>query len=416
MELRVGNKRLCVILCVMLQSLTSSPSRAAEWSMEPSVDLRGEYDSNVNFTSDPHPSVWALKFSPDVKFSGATEALNVTGRIRVTVNRYFGENGLDSTDYITSLQSSYKTERNLLGLNVEAVRDSTLLSELSETGVVNERRQRTRVTANPTWTRSLTEVTSLTASYRYSDVRYADTAGTSLIDYHEHSATVGLQSNLSERDIVSGTLYYDLFETDPAAFRASTYGIQVGYDRPFSETLHGFLAVGARQTRGTVACEGPGSCTGNVIPPTSSQSATSTDTGYIFTATLDKKWETATISGRASRELTPSGVGALFETDRIGVNWTQQWSPTVSSSVDGAAYRSRQVGDLVAGINDSRYYTTEPKVIWKFTEWWTLTGGYSYSHVRHENPPDQSSPARPASRNVWYLMITYAWPKLSVSH
>src|SRR5258708_15906839 len=154
------------------------------------------------------------------------------------------------------------------------------MSELSETGVVNERRQRTRVTANPTWTRSLTEATSLKASYRYDDVRYADTAGTGLIDYHEQSATVGLQSNLSERDIVSGTLYYDLYETDPAGFRASTYGIQVGYDRTFSETLHGFLGVGARQTRGTVNCEGPGSCPGNLIPLTSSPTATATDTRY----------------------------------------------------------------------------------------------------------------------------------------
>src|SRR5258706_1349034 len=201
MDHRVRIKHVSVILCVMLQSLTPSLSQAAEWSMEPSVDLRGEYDDNVNFASHPHPSVWAIKFSPDVKFSGATEALDVSGRIRVNVNRYFGENGLDTTDYITSLHSSYKTERHLLGLNIEAVRDSTLMSELSETGVVNERRQRTRVTANPTWSRSLTEATSLKATYRYDDVRYADTAGTSLIDYHEQSATVGLQSNLSERDI-----------------------------------------------------------------------------------------------------------------------------------------------------------------------------------------------------------------------
>src|SRR5258707_11153005 len=153
MDHRVRIKRVSVILCVMLQSLTPSLSQAAEWSMEPSVDLRGEYDDNVNFTSRPHPSVWAIKFSPDVKFSGATEALDVTGRIRVNVNRYFGENGLDTTEYITSLHSSYKTERHLLGLNIEAVRGCTPMQEAAGNGGGEKPRAPNGVNANPCWGR-----------------------------------------------------------------------------------------------------------------------------------------------------------------------------------------------------------------------------------------------------------------------
>jgi hypothetical protein len=414
MAIRVRTRHLGIVLCVMLQSLAANPSRAAEWSMEPSVDVRTEYNDNIQFTSAAHPSIWGIRFSPDVKFSGTTESLNVTGGLRFNLNRYFGESGLDTNDHILTLRSSYKTERDLLGLNVDSVRDSTLVSELSETGVVQARRQRSRLTANPTWSRYLTEATAITASYRYSDVRYADSAGTSLIDYRDQAATVGLQSKLSERDVASVTGYYDRYETEPAQVRANTYGIQAAYDRAFSETLHGFLAVGARETRSTVTsqalvCDGPiffGFCLGNLIVLTSTQSATST--GYTLTASLDKRWETAQVTGRLSREINPSGVGALVQTDRAGVTWTQQWSPTLSYSVEGAVYRSRYVGDVVTGSN-SQYYTIEPRVSWKITEWWTLSGGYSYSHVKYEAAATQ------ATRNVVYLVLNYTWPKLSVS-
>jgi hypothetical protein len=414
MGIPVRTRHLGIVLCAMLQPLAANPSRAAEWSMEPSVTLRTEFDDNINFTSAPHPSVWGIKLSPDVKFSATTETLNVTGGLRVNFNRYFGESGLNTNDLIFSLRSSYKTERDVLGLNVDAVRASTLVSELSETGVVQARRQRTRLTANPTWSRHLTEATAITASYSYRDARYADTAGTSLINYREQTATAGLQTNLSERDVASVVAYYDRYETDPAQFQANTYGIQAGYDRAFSETLHGNLVVGVRETRSTVSsqaliCDGPilfGICFGNLMLLTSTQSGTST--GYTLVAALDKKWETTQLSARLSREINPSGVGALVQTDRAGVFWNQQWSPTVSYSVDGAVYQSRYVGNIVTGSN-SRYYRIEPRVSWKITEWWTLSSGYSYSHVKYENTPIG------ATANVVYLVLSYTWPKLSVS-
>src|SRR5437667_1183076 len=164
---RVALKYLGILLCC-LQPLAAHRSRAAEWSMEPSVALRTEYNDNIQLTGASHPSVWGAILSPDVKFSGETETLKVTGGLRVNFNRYFGEQGLDTTDHIASLRSSYKSERDILGLNIESVRDSTLVSELAETGLVVARRQRNRLTANPTWSKYLTERTAITASYGYS--------------------------------------------------------------------------------------------------------------------------------------------------------------------------------------------------------------------------------------------------------
>src|SRR6266478_2419447 len=139
---RVALKHLCIVLCGLLQALEAGSSRAAEWSAEPSVSLRADYNDNINLSPAPHPRVWGIKLSPDVKFSGETETLKVTGGLNLRVNRYFGEDGLDTIDHTLSLRSDYKAERDLVGLNIDSIRDSTLVSELATTGAVQARRQR----------------------------------------------------------------------------------------------------------------------------------------------------------------------------------------------------------------------------------------------------------------------------------
>lgn len=382
--------------------------------MESSVALRTEYDDNIEFTAGPHRSVWGVLLAPEIKFSGETETLKVTGGLRASINRYFGESGLDSADHAVSVSASYKAERDIFGADIESVRDSTLVSELLETGVVQARRERNRVMAAPSWRHYVTENTALTASYGYADVRYADTQDTSLIDYRDQQAAIGVLTNLSERDTLAVSGYYDWYETDPKTFEAKTYGIQAKYDRAFSETLRGTLAVGARNTRSTqssqaLVCSGPilfGLCFGSLSQITVVSSDRSD--GYTFLAGIDRKFETALVSGQLSREIYPTGVGALVQTDRLGASWQQELSPTLSFFVDAAVYESRYVGKFVTGSN-SRYYRIEPRLTWRFTDHWTLLGGYSYGHVDYQ----QGGPS--ATSNVVYLVVSYTWPKLSVS-
>ena len=59
-----------------------------------------EYNTNLALTPDPHPTVWGLILSPDVKFSGATETLTVTGGLNLSFNRYFGKTQLNTITMI----------------------------------------------------------------------------------------------------------------------------------------------------------------------------------------------------------------------------------------------------------------------------------------------------------------------------
>jgi hypothetical protein len=284
---------------------------------------------------------------------------------------------------------------------------------LSETGVVQPRRQRNRLVINPSWSRSLTEKTLVKVDYSDSVVNYEDTSGTGLIDYRDQTASATLQHALTMRTVLNLSAYYDRFETDPANFKATTHGIATGVNHQFSETLRGELTLGARKTQSTVAsqaliCTGPvlfGICFGQLTRTTLAREESSS--GYTLSANLEKRWETTVVSGRLSRDITPTGVGALVERDTLSASWIRDVSPTLKASLGASAYRSRYIGDIVSG-SDSQYYSVEPKLSWRMTERWTLDTGYTHSRVEYETSED-------ATANTVYLMLSYIWPKIAVS-
>ena len=416
-QLRLMRSRatwFCVLACCSIQSVPR-PAQAAEWTLDPSVQARTEYTDNIQFAPEPDArSAWGIIVSPDVRFGVATETLSVVGGLNISVNRYPNQPEFDTDNYAFTLRSSWKTEKDLLALNVDSIRDSTLITELETTGAVLAYRQRNWLYINPSWSRQLSARTLLDVRYNYRAADYDDTAGTSLIDWRNQTASIGLQSALDERSLLTLAAYYDRYETDPDTFRATTYGIQAGYEYAFSEALRGGVTVGWRKTRGrtssnALVCDGfvlLGICFGTINEINTVVEDDSS--GYTLDAFLERRGETSTLTGRISRQLNPSGVGSLVQTDRFAVVWTRQWTPTVSASIYAAAYQTQYVGSLVLG-SDSRYYRIEPRLSWRVTEWTTLNAGFSYARQKYEDAPVS------ATANLVYLSVAYRWPKVSVS-
>jgi len=371
--------------------------------------MREEYNDNILLTTLPHNAVWGSILTPSLTLSRSSEVSQTSASARLNFNRYAGESGLDRNDQYFALSSNLKTERNIWAGNASYTRDSTLTSELNQTGIVQSRTQRNLLTLAPTWTRMLSERNSLKLGYEYDQASY-DGSSVGLINYSNQSAQASWLYQLSGSDLLNMTASYSRFQTADGNYKANTIGVQAGLTYSFSETLKGSILAGVSRTQSNINSPArivviiPGVFY-ILVPP---QTISTTDVVPVLSASLEKQFETTTINASVSRELNPTGNGSLAETDRFGLGASHKFSETLSGSVNGAAYRSRYIGNAVTSAN-SRYYELALNLNWRMSEQWVLDSGYRYARVEY-----QASSLVPVS-NMVYASVRYDWPKISVS-
>lgn len=431
----------CAVLCC---SFSPGAVVAVEWSVEPSISLREEYNDNIRFTASSHPSVWQSRLSPSVKMSSRTEVSEVSGFAQVSINRYSGDPLVeDRNDPFFSLLASLKSERDTWSMNASYKQDSTAESERMATGVVQVRTQRSLLSLNPSWTHTLTERALLKLDYNFQDVKYG--AHINLNDYTNQQVGGTLQYQLSELDMVSLLATYSVMDysavtnqypdfinvnlpsfglvqfpgggTDTIAFKTISQAIQASFAHQFSETLRGNLSVGWRSlgTDITHTCNGELgttfpttniiSCSGYARDSMVSFNKETKSNGSSFSTSLEKTFDAAKVSGFASRETNPSGSG-LVETDKFGMSLSKKMTENLSGVVDAVSYRTKFISLPNPG---SRYDTFEPKLNWRFTQWWTLDAGYRYSRYKSD------AVGNAMTANALYLNLTYNWPKMAFS-
>lgn len=402
-------------LLYVLVSGSMAPARihAAEWAIEPAVSTRTEYNDNLLLTLAPHGPVTMTALSPQVALRKKTEISDVSMRGLVSLNRYWSEPALNTTDYLYNLNSSLVSERNKFALDAAYVRDSTLAGELVETGVVAARTQRSSLRANPQWIWSLSPLSSVGASYAFADVSYDAVRRSRLTDYRSQDISFWLSHKLGERDELQVAAYYSKYETRPAAYEADTRSITLSYSWDVSERTRLTSQIGTRSTESSrqaltqifVPTIFPGLFQVVLVP----QRIDSKKNGPLLNIGIASRWNDRTsLRARLSRELNPSGIGSLVESDRISAGVTYGFSERTSLNVDAAAYRARFPEAALSAAN-SRYYALETALNSRLDEHWSFSAGYRYARREYQNAPAA------ADANVIFVSARYDWTKIAVS-
>lgn len=392
--------------------LASLSANAAEWSAEPSVSLKEEYNDNIHLTTAPHSSVTTTTLSPSVKFNHATEISNISAGATLSANKYSGESGLDRVDQYYTFSSNYKTERSKWGLDAGYIRDFASQNDPTAIGSLSLK-QRSTVSARPSWEWSLSEKNSLRLDYQFSRVKFEVAQ---LSDYTNNTASASLIHNYSEKDQFTLRAYNTKFERTSGAVKSDTIGLVGGGTHKFSETLTGSFNIGGYKLQtttegGTILCaqwvELPffgRVCARTIVTPTTETS----QQGSSLDASLNKQFESANINAQLSRSLDPNADGVLIESDKAGFSVSDNWTPLLTGNISASIVRSRYKDEALAA-NNSRYYTVSPSIHWRMSEWWSLDAGYRFTKTERE----QSSVS--AKSNAIFAQIRYDWPKISTS-
>jgi hypothetical protein len=370
---------------------------AAEWSAEPSLAVRGVYNSNLILTSAPHDDTWGYWVSPGVKFAGATENFEMSGRAAADFVGYYGGVDQSITNLYFPLSMKYRTERETFGLDGGFTRDNTLMGELRQTGVVLRFTQRNYWNVAPSWTHALTERVSLLANYQYASAEYENGKNLGLVNYTTHSATAGLSYHMTERDQLQATgILTDFKAPDASNLHSFIYGGDVSWSRDFTENLTGSLSGGARIVDSAID-SGPSRLEDSQVV-------------WVGHANLQRKWIDATATIDASRDVYPSGFGLLVRTSRVGIGGTKDITERVTLLLDAAVFFAESVASkaATASLPLNRYITLTPAVRWKMSDWWTLDANYTYARREVESFNET------AFSHAATIMLTYFPPKWSV--
>jgi hypothetical protein len=421
-------KRLHGTLFLVLA--VSLPVPAAEWSAEPSITVRSGYNDNIRLTAAEHDSVWETSVTPALKFGVAEENRGLFGNADVAVRRYFGGNDRESGDVLDredarfNVNAYHRTRRNEFTGFVNLTRDSTLDSEFDETGnVIDDRATRIRKTISPGWSFNLTQLTRLDTEYSFTTVDFSDDPGIDNnipYDYHvvsgsvTHVFTPKVQATLAS----SWSSYQPETNLD-----SNTVNLQAGITRVFSETLTTSWLAGMRETKSDTLvpagfCVGanPGakfpSCTGGFPVPTGAAKDDTEDTGTIYSASITKLLESGKLSLTASRASAPASDGDLLDSTRFIFVGEHRFTKTLSARLRAEYAIIETISSATAGLNDRddrTLYRIVPKVTWRWSREWAISGEYEYAEK------DEDNESGTATRNAVYLSLTYRPDKLFVS-
>ncbi|MCP9451555.1 MAG: hypothetical protein NNA23_02610 [Nitrospira sp.] len=373
-------------------------ARAAEWSIEPSMSVRGEYHSNLLLAIEPQFSTYAYWISPAVRLIGATETLQVSSRLAFDYVEYYGERDAKIYNLHFPLSVQYRQDRSLWEFNGGLNRDNTLRSELIETGVVLTFAQRNAWSAAPAWTYSLTDRLSARTSYQYQKADYATgSQRVFLFDYEVHTATETLSYSLRETDTVRLTGLFTRFSLPDRNLVADTYGAQMGATHAFSDHL-------------TLSASGGPLFITNRLD-TRIGTLEDTSTVWVFNGNLAQKFERGDLSLEIARDIFPSGLGLLIRKDHVLLKGSYRVTDHLTASISGQAAIINPVltSDLPFFSRDTRFFHIDPHVRWHFDEYWALDMGYTYSRREIEGAP------RSGESHAVRLMVTYFPLKFSVS-
>ncbi len=310
--------------------LLSGMAMATDYSLEGVVRYNAGHDDNLQLSEQPDSSL-SQTTSGRLNFSGASEQTQAGIDAQLWMRRY-NSSGFDSDDQAITTHLAHRSERNQWSLDFSAIRDSTLTSELLDSGRLESAERHEQYAVTPGWSYQLSEkdLLSLQGSYvisSYSGESYTD------YDYWQtqllwtHSLTERLRAFVSfdHSDYQSQALQYPDSQTYATA--STENGLQVGGDYQLSENISASLLVGKSRSENDVQI-------GDPLNYCARFSGTPQQVFFPLCALQDTETSLATYKGSiaftrersqfslsASRGTEPSSNGYVQQTDQANLAW-----------------------------------------------------------------------------------------------
>lgn len=370
----------------------SSAWAAAQWDIRPFLDVGATSDDNILLTTGPHESTSGYVAAGRLQATRKTETSNATVNGYVGRTDYRSGNVQDKTEQRAALNAENRTsERGTLGLDGEYRRESLYETIIVQQGTGDIRDvdiglttstqvRRNYLAMQPWWNWLLTERSAVRLGYRFTDSSFKNDAGTGLVDYREDFFTGSYSRQITPKDDVVFTANMASYRPEGVNNDADTVQFLGGFGRRFTENVRGTFALGTSRTE------------------TNTAGGEQRTSGLVMSASLRQKSELSEFEGVISRDVTPSGAGAL-RSDQFRIWWSRRLSEETEFVLDGQYIRNEALEGNDPSVN-RRYYEVAPQLRWRWFENVSIAGT-----VRHRKQKYDTQPGT-ADSTAYFLGIT----------
>lgn len=386
----------CSVALVL--SIAAMVAQGAEWTWSPAAAVEARQSTNPNLGFAAEDTVWTMLAEPRLNLQRRTETVTLAANtwLRSSRWRYPEQATQELLDSFVNATVTAAGERDVLTLFTQYSHDSTVFSEMDDTGVVQANRRRDAYQVRPAWDYRLSEKWALNLSYGYQDVGYEDGSEIGLYDYTNHDGTAALRSHFSEQDFWQVYLSAAFNDTPDLRREFNNFGAGIGFSRQFSPTWSGRASAGARRTRSTQEF---------VIPGLANFEVNDNDSGGTLEISLTQQGERSTFSSGLSRGFEPSGSGSAVIRDRLFAAYTHRFTMAFDARLTAEATQSDAVDPTV---EDRLFGYLEPRVGWHWGQGFDASLGYRYRYQRYQ---DRDADAEDHSLD---LRFSYTWARRMV--
>ncbi len=330
---------------------------------------------------------------------------------RVNLRRFAIGDNLDADEYSVGFNNDWTRERYTTGLDFSYVRDSTLSTEATDTGLRDDVTDRDSISVQPNASYLITDRFSLQSSFLFNDVSYIDAGSTGYFDYRYLQGSIGANFMWQDDVTLFANIFVNDFDVKDLDSQTRNYGGQAGATLRWDPTLEASGTLGwiisniAYVDQRLVFIPFPLPHLVVVSDPVEG-----TTNGPIASVSIKKIFDSVETKLDYSRQVTPSGRGSLGTADRVAVALEKKLSALLSLQL-GGFHEMRSSEDRNAGINApvsgrvlNRDYTeVRGGIRYRLSNEWMMSA--NYRHTRNQN--DSLSKSEAANANTISIAVEY---------
>ncbi|HPQ42822.1 MAG TPA: hypothetical protein PKZ42_01235 [Syntrophales bacterium] len=382
----IPSKKTIAYLLLTVLFFAAWAASAADIMVVPSIGIAGAYNDNIYFSQTREVNDYTFTASPGIFANYRSGLLDFQTEIGFDIVRYLDETNQNTINQRYTGEAVYRAQEQLsFNGNISYIKDSTLDSELEETGVLNRLSNRHRFDVGGGLTYNINPVSDIDIDYSHREITY------DLNEYTDHtrdSVSLAYNYTINDRaDVFSITPTYEKLDSDIS--ETDIYGLSIGISHAFTNTLHSLFHIGTSYS--DTWHTGRSSYTG---------------WGWTADASLEKSWTTASASVHYMRDINYTSEGEPAERNRFSVRGDKILSNRVSIGITGSYYFTESLDETRYDM-DERFFNITPSIYYKITENHSLELSYEYSYAEDRNLPGDNE----AVRNIVWVTFNFAFPQ-----